>query len=87
MNLGAEVLFDVVQVESVIPIDQVDSQTKVAISSRPTDAMEICLSVLREVEVDYNVHSLDVDTTSEEDRAHKITADTVAEVVENAVTM
>lgn len=50
-----------------------------------TDTMKICLGVLREIEVDYDINGLDIDTTGEEIGTDKIAADTVAEIVENAV--
>ena len=73
--------------ETVLPIDQIDSKTKVTVTSGTADTMQVGLSVFGEVKVDDNVDSLDIDTTSEQVRADKITANTVAEVVEDAVTV
>ena len=47
--------------------------------------MEVCLRVLREIEVNDDVHRLDIDTTGEEVGTDKVAADTLAEVVEDAV--
>ena len=49
--------------------------------------MEVCLGVLGEVKVDYNVNGLDINTTGEEIGADEVTANTLAEVVEDAVTV
>lgn len=51
---------------AVIVGDQVDGETQVPEATRPADAVEIGLSVLGEVEVDHDVHRLDVDTAREQ---------------------
>jgi len=86
MNFGAEFPLDVVQVKPVIPVDQVDSKTKVAVTTRTADTVEIGFRVLREVKVDDNVNGLNIDTTGEEIRADEVAADAVAEIVEDAIT-
>ena len=65
LNLGTQVPLNVVKVESVLPVDQVDSQTKMAIPTRSPNAMKVRLGVFRKVKVDDNVDSLNIDTTSE----------------------
>lgn len=65
MDLGTQLLLNLVQVETVVPIDQVDSKTQVTKSARTTNSVKIGLGVLWEVEVDYHIHSLNIDTTSE----------------------
>lgn len=55
--------------------------------TRPTDSMEVGLRVFGKVKVDDNIDGLDIDTTSEEVGTDKIAADTIAEVVEDTVTM
>jgi hypothetical protein len=47
--------------------------------------MEVCLRVLREVKVDYDVYRLDINTTGEKIRANEIAANAVAKIVENAI--
>lgn len=86
LDLGAQVPLNVVQVESVIPIDQVNSQTKVAVSAGSTNAVEVGFGVLGEVEVDDDVYGLDIDTTGEEIGADEVSADAVSEIVEDSVT-
>ena len=49
--------------------------------------MKVGFAVLREIKIDDNVYCLNIDTTGKEVRADKVTADAVAEVVENAITM
>ena len=56
-------------------------------TARSTNSVQVRLRVLREVKVDDNVDGLNVDTTSEEIRRNQVTACTVAEIVENAVTV
>ena len=66
LNLSTKVALNVIEVESVIPVDQVNSKTKMAIATRATNTMKVCLGILGEIEVDDDVHGLNVDTTSEE---------------------
>lgn len=85
LDLRAELLFDSVEVEPIFPIDQVNSQTQMSKTTRTTDTMQVCLSVLREVEVDDNVDGLNIYTTRQEIRTNEITANTIAEIMENTV--
>ena len=56
-------------------------------TSRSTNAMEIGLRILREIEVDDYIYSLNVDTTSEKIRADEIAANTVSKVMKHTVTI
>ena len=56
-----------------------------SISSGSTNTMEIGFSILGEIKVDHNIDGLDIDTTSKKIRADEVAADTVAEVVKDAV--
>lgn len=85
LNLGAKVLLDIVQIEAVVPVDEIDSEAEVAVSSRTADTMEVCLGVLGEIEVDDHVHGLNINTSGQEIGADEVAADAVAEIVEDAV--
>ena len=87
LNFGAEFLLNAVEIEAILPIDQVDSQTEMSETARTTDTMQIRLCVLGEIEVDNDVHSLNVDTSGQQIRADKVAAHAVAEVVEYAITI
>lgn len=87
LDLRAELLLDLVQVEAVLVRDEVDRKTEVSETTRATDTVQVRLGVLGEVEVDDDVDRLDVNTAREEIRADEVAADTVAEVVEDAVTV
>lgn len=65
LNFSPELLLDSVQVESIIPVDEVNSETKVSESTRSTNAVKVGLGVFGEVEVDNNVYSLNINTASE----------------------
>lgn len=52
--------------EPVLVRDKVDGDTEVAEASGTPDSVQVRLGHLREIEVDHDVHSLDVDTTREE---------------------
>lgn len=56
-------------------------------TTRTTNTMQIRLSVLGEVEVDDDIDRLDIDTTGQQVGANEVSADTVAEVVEDAITV
>lgn len=87
LNLGSKLLFNLVEIETVIPVNQVDSQAKVAESTRASNAMEICLGILREIEVDNHVDGLYINTASEQIRADQITTDAIAKVVEDPISI
>lgn len=85
LDLGAELLLYPVQVEPVFPVDQIDGQAQMSKTTRSTNAVQIRLSVLWEIEVDDNVDSLDIDTTSQQIGADKVSAYAIPEIVENTV--
>ena len=87
LDLSPELLLDAVKVESVLPVDQVNSETKVTKATGSTDTMKIGLCIFGEIKVDNDVDSLDINTTSEKIGANKVTAVTSAEIVEDAVTV
>lgn len=72
---------------SVFDCEQGDGKTEMTESTRSTNSVEIGLSSPWEIEVDDNVHGLDVDTTSEEIGADQVPGHTAAEVVEDSVSM
>ena len=49
--------------------------------------MEISLSISREIEVNDNIHVLDVNTASQQIRADKGAAVSLAEIMKNAIAM
>jgi hypothetical protein len=71
----------------VLLSDKVDGETEVPKTTRTTDSMQIGLRVLREVEVDHDVHRLNIDTTGEQVSANEATGLTILEVVIDAVTV
>lgn len=56
-------------------------------STRTTDTMQIRLGILRKVEVDDDVDSLNINTTGQEIRADKVSAYAITEVVKDAVSV
>ena len=85
LDFRAKVPLDIVQVEAIIPVDQVDGQTKMAVATRSTNAVKIGLGVLGEVKVDDDVHRLDIDTTGEQIGTDQVPANAIAEIVEDTV--
>lgn len=86
-NLGAKLLLDFVEVETIIPIDQVDRHSQMSKTTRSTNTMEVGLCVLWEIEVDDYVDSLNVNATCKKVRANEIAAYTVTEVMKHTVTV
>lgn len=67
--------------------NQVDSDTEVAKASRAANAMQVGLCHFGKVKVDNNIDRLNVNTTSKEITANKVTAEATPEVVKNAVSV
>lgn len=87
LDLSTQFLFDLIEVEAILICDEVDGNSQVSESSGTPNSVEISLRVLREIEVDDNVHGLNVDTSGKQIRANQIPATPVAEIVEDTVTM
>lgn len=54
---------------SILPViksNKVDGHTKMTISARAANSVQICFSMPREVKINHNIHCLNVDTSSEE---------------------
>lgn len=85
LDLGAELLLDLVQRVAVVVGDEVDGDAEVAEAARAADAVQVGLGHLGEVEVDDHVDGLDVNATREQIRADEVATRAVAEVVEDAV--
>jgi hypothetical protein len=85
LNLRSKLLFDPVEVEPVFIREEVDCDTQVTEPARPSNAMEVRLSRLREIKVDHDVDGLNIDSSSKEVRADEVPADTRPEVVEDSV--
>lgn len=85
LNLSTQIPFNVVEVETVVPVNQVNSQTQVAVTAGSTNAVQIRLCILGEIKVDDDINRLDINTSGEQVGANKVSADTVSEIVENTV--
>ena len=85
LDLGTELLLNLIQVEPVFIGDEVDGETKVSESTGTTNTMKVSFRVLGEIEVDDNVDGLDVDTTGKKDRADKVATDALSEIVEDTI--
>ena len=84
-NFCPQFRLDPLQGVSIIICDEVNGDTKMAESTRTTDAMQIGFGHLGEVEVDDDIDSLYIDATSEQIRADQIAAQSLAEVMEDPV--
>jgi hypothetical protein len=87
LDFRSELLLNLIQVETILVCNKVDSQAQMSKSTRTTNTMKVSFAVLGEIKVDDDVYCLNIDTTSKEVGADEITAYAVAEVVENAITM
>ena len=66
LDLRAQFLLHGEEVEAVVVGDEVDGQTKVPEAAGATNPMEVCLGRLGKVEVDDDIHRLNVDTSGKE---------------------
>jgi hypothetical protein len=87
LNLRAQFLFNPVQIETVLIGHEINGEAEMSKASRSTNSVEICLRVLGEVKVDNDIDSLDIDAAGKEIGTDEVSADTIAEVMENAVAM
>lgn len=87
LDFSAEFLLNLVQIEPILPVDEVDGETQVSESTGTANTVQIGFRVLGEVEVDHDVDRLDIDTTSQQVRADEVAAYAVAEIMEHAVTV
>lgn len=87
LDLGTQLLLDAVEIESIFVRDEVDGETEVAETAGTTDSVKIGFGVLGEIKVDNHVDGLDVDTSGKQVGADQITAGTVAEIVEDSVSV
>ena len=87
LNLRSKLLLNLIQIETILIGNKIDSQTQMPKSTRTTNTMKIRFAILGEIKVDDNVYCLNIDATSKEVRADEVTAHAVAKVVENAITV
>lgn len=87
LDFSAQLLLNLIQVEAVLPVDQVNSETQVTETAGTTNTVQVGLSVLGEIEVDDDVDGLNIDTTSQQIGADEVAAHAVAEIVEHSVTV
>jgi len=84
-NFRSKLLFDSVESKPVIVSDQVDGNTKVAKPSTSPNPVEIRFCHFREIEVDDNVDSLNVNAPSEQVTTDEIAAESSSEVMEDPI--
>ena len=87
LNFRAKLLLNTVQVEAVFIRDKVDRQAHVSKSTTTANPVKIGFGVLGKVKVDHNVHSLNINTTGEQIRAHQVTTSAISEIMEHTVAM
>jgi hypothetical protein len=87
LDFCAELLFNLVQIEPILPVNEVDSKTQVSKSTRATNTVEVGFSILREVEVDDNIDCLNIDTASQQVGANQIATHAISEIMEHSVTV
>ena len=65
-DLGAQLLFDAVQIEPVVIGDEVDGKAQVAKSAGAAHSVKVGLGILGEVEIDDHIDCLDVNASREQ---------------------
>mmetsp|Transcript_21738 Transcript_21738/g.60442 ORF Transcript_21738/g.60442 Transcript_21738/m.60442 type:complete len:268 (+) Transcript_21738:158-961(+) len=84
-DLGPKLLLNLVQVEAVVICDEVDSKAKMTEPSRTANPVKIGLGILREIKVDNDINSLDVDSSCEQVGGYKVPACPVPKIMKHAV--
>ena len=94
VNLGrdgtdfrSQILLDHPQRMTVIVRDQIHGQSQVTETSRSADTVKVRLGILREIKVDNNIDTLNINTTREEIGRYEMTRPPVTELVEHPVTV
>jgi len=65
LDLSSQLLFNPVEIETVLVGDKVNGETQMPKASGSTNSVKIGLRVLGEIKVDDDIDSLNVDTTGE----------------------
>jgi hypothetical protein len=68
----------------IIDSDEVDGKTQVAKTSRPSNSVQVGLSILGEVKVNDYIDRQDVDTSCEDICAHQASRLSILEIVVNS---
>ena len=84
LNLRAQLVLNLEHVVLVVFGNKIDGETEVAESSGTSNSVEVGIGGAGEVEVDNDVHGLDVDASREEVSAHEASGLSIAEVVVNS---
>jgi len=84
-DLRAKLLLNLIEIESIFVRDKINGKTEVTITARSTNTVKVRFRVLGEIEVDNDVHRLDINTTGEKIRGNKVTTGSTSEVVEDAI--
>lgn len=85
LNLRPQFLFNLVQIEPIVPIDQIDGKSQVSEPATSTDTMEIGFGVLWKIEINDDVDGLNVDSAGEQVCADEVSTDALTKIVEYAI--
>jgi len=86
-DLAVEFFLNLEQVGLVVFSDEVDGDTEMSKTTRSTDSVEMGLCILREIEVDDNIHTLDVDTSCEKISANQASSLSILEVMIDTISV
>jgi len=87
LDFCPQLLFDLVEVETILVRNEVDGKTQVSKPPRTTNAMEIRFRVFWKVEVYDDVHCLDVNSSREKICTHKVATCSVPKIVEYPISV
>lgn len=87
LYLRSKLLLNAIQVESVFVCDKIDCETQVSKATRSSNSVEVCFGVFGEVEIDDDVHGLDINAPREQVRTNEVPTYAVTEIVEYTITM
>jgi hypothetical protein len=87
LDLCSQLLLNTVQIKPVLICDEVNGKAQMTKPTRSANSMKVGLRVFGEIKIYDDIDGLDVDTASEEVGTYEITANTITEVMEYAITM
>lgn len=85
LDFRAQLILNVEKIKAIFMCDHVDGNTKMTKATRATNAMQICLGRLGKIKIDHHIHSLNINATSKQIRAHQIATNTISKIMENPV--
>ena len=87
LDLGAQFVFDLVQVVFVLVGDKVKGETEMAKPTGTPDPVQVRLGRFRKIKVNHDIHRLDIDAACDQIGADQIATGPISEIMKNTIPM